>query len=80
MLSSIRDLTVTNDFFFCGAQRCQKNRYLRQSNPQQTPAAPQIQSSYFYSNARQRYLYLGLRNGLKIAQKKLECHEILSTT
>jgi hypothetical protein len=34
-------------------------------------ATIQIQYSYFYSNARQIYLYLGLRNDIKIAKKKM---------
>ena len=37
-------------------------------------ATIQIQYSYFYLNAKQIYLYLGLRNGIKIA--KIKCCEI----
>ena len=44
---------------------------MKQSNSQLMLATIQIQYSYFYSNARQIYLYLGLRNDIKIAKKKM---------
>jgi hypothetical protein len=70
--ASIMDLTLANGSL---TWRCVAEPLnicdVCMSRPQLMPSTLQIQYCYFYSNARQKYFYLGLRNGLKISKNKM---------